>query len=135
MSKPRPFRKTACNAIFDCCVVSLEQIHVVLLNISGWRHEHQTSYTAQIHYSQLIDRRSVKAVYIDGIKVRVSNDKQRKKGPPSRVAVVGQENIETVHAPKHIQATGALCMDRVAVLWSVPMAHRPREVKGPMPSR
>ncbi|KAJ7350905.1 hypothetical protein DFH08DRAFT_806881 [Mycena albidolilacea] len=57
-----------------------------------------------------------------------------KKGPPSRVAVVEQENIETVHAPKHIQAAGALCMDRVAVLWSVPTAHRPREVKGPMPS-
>ncbi|KAK7057835.1 hypothetical protein R3P38DRAFT_3342020 [Favolaschia claudopus] len=43
-----------------------------------------------------------------------------------QVAVVGQENIETVHAPKHIQAAGALCMDRVAVLWSVPTAHRPR---------
>jgi hypothetical protein len=51
------------------------------------------------------------------------------------VAVVEQENIETVHAPKHIQAAGALCMDRVAVLWSDPTAHRPREVKGPMPSR
>jgi hypothetical protein len=58
-----------------------------------------------------------------------------KKGPPSRVAVVEQENIETVHAPKHIQAAGTLCMDRVAVLWSDPTAHRPREVKGPMPSR
>ncbi|KAJ7841613.1 hypothetical protein B0H14DRAFT_2586832 [Mycena olivaceomarginata] len=60
---------------------------------------------------------------------------EKKKGPPSRVAVVEQENIETVHAPKHIQAAGALCMDRVAVLWSVPTAHRPREVKGPVPSR
>ncbi|KAJ7857462.1 hypothetical protein B0H14DRAFT_2578353 [Mycena olivaceomarginata] len=60
---------------------------------------------------------------------------EKKNGPPSRVAVVEQENIETVHAPKHIQAAGALCMDRVAVLWSVPTAHRPREVKGPVPSR
>ncbi|KAJ7358099.1 hypothetical protein DFH08DRAFT_801948 [Mycena albidolilacea] len=59
---------------------------------------------------------------------------EKKNGPPSRVAVVEQENIETVHAPKHIQAAGALCMDRVAVLWSVPTAHRPREVKGPVPS-
>ncbi|KAJ7905191.1 hypothetical protein B0H13DRAFT_2508665 [Mycena leptocephala] len=67
-------------------------------------------------------------------KVRVRRRRLEKKGPPSRVAVVEQENIETVHAPKHIQAAGALCMDRVAVLWSVPTAHRPREVKGPMPS-
>ncbi|KAJ7678622.1 alpha-L-fucosidase-domain-containing protein [Mycena rosella] len=49
--------------------------------------------------------------------------------------MVGLENIETMHEPKPIQAAGALCMDRVAVLWSVPTAHRPREVKGPMPSR
>ncbi|KAJ7639931.1 glycoside hydrolase family 29 protein [Mycena rosella] len=48
--------------------------------------------------------------------------------------MVGLENIETMHEPKPIQAAGALCMDRVAVLWSVPTAHRPREVKGPMPS-
>ncbi|KAJ6497359.1 hypothetical protein C8R45DRAFT_1128985 [Mycena sanguinolenta] len=61
--------------------------------------------------------------------------RRKKQGPPSRVAVVGQENIETVHAPKHIQAAGALCMDRVAVLWSDPTAHRPREMKGPVPSR
>ena len=61
--------------------------------------------------------------------------KIEKKGLPSRVTVVGQENIGTVHAPKHIQAAGALCMDRVAVLWSDPTAHKPREVKGPVPSR
>ncbi|KAJ7921512.1 hypothetical protein B0H13DRAFT_2267823 [Mycena leptocephala] len=59
------------------------------------------------------------------------NLKERKKGPPSRVAVVEQENIGTVHAPKHIQAAGALCMDRVAVLWSVPTAHRPSRAHGP----
>ncbi|KAJ7116245.1 hypothetical protein C8R43DRAFT_960914 [Mycena crocata] len=59
---------------------------------------------------------------------------EKKNGLPSRVAVVGLENIETVHEPKPIQAAGALCMDRVAVLWSDPTAHRPREVKGPMPS-
>ncbi|KAJ7127529.1 hypothetical protein C8R43DRAFT_957739 [Mycena crocata] len=58
----------------------------------------------------------------------------KKNGLPSRVAVVGLGNIETVHEPKPIQAAGALCMDRVAVLWSDPTAHRPREVKGPMPS-
>jgi hypothetical protein len=68
-------------------------------------------------------------------KVRVRSAKVRKKGPPSRVAVVEQENIETVHAPKHIRAAGALCMDRVAVLWSVLTAHRPRDVKRPVPSR
>ncbi|KAF8193911.1 hypothetical protein K438DRAFT_1761486 [Mycena galopus ATCC 62051] len=78
--------------------------------------------------------KTVKAVYFKGIKVRVSDAEGRKNGPPSRVAVVEQENIETVHAPKHIQAAGALCMDRVAVLWSDPTAHRPREVKGPVPS-
>jgi hypothetical protein len=54
-------------------------------------------------------RVTVKARFLDEIKVRVRNSKVRKKnGPPSRVAVVGQENIETVHAPKHIQAAGAL---------------------------
>jgi hypothetical protein len=67
----------------------------------------------------------VKGIYFDVIRVRVRTTKDRKKGPPSRMAVVEQKNIETVHAPKHIQAAGALCMDRVAVLWSDPTAHRP----------
>jgi hypothetical protein len=49
-----------------------------------------------------------------------------KNGPPGRVAVAELENIETMHEPKPIQAAGALCMDKVAVLWSVPTAHRPR---------
>lgn len=78
----------------------------------------------------------VKAIYIARyFKVRVSGLKDRKNGLPSRVAVVRLENIETMHEPKPIQAVGSLCMDRVAVLWSDPTAHRPREVKGPMPSR
>jgi hypothetical protein len=74
-------------------------------------------------------------IYSVELRLGLGRRRLEKKGPPSRVAVVEQENIETVHAPKHIQAAGALCMDRVAVLWSVPTAHRPREVKGPMPSR
>jgi hypothetical protein len=86
-------------------------------------------------YQRLKQRHEFSNILLDYTKVRVRKSKDRKKGPPSRVAVVGQENIGTVHAPKHIQAAGALCMDRVAVLWSVPTAHRPREVKGPVPSR
>ncbi|KAJ7511457.1 hypothetical protein B0H11DRAFT_1899913 [Mycena galericulata] len=79
---------------------------------------------------------SVKAMYFDKLKVRVRSSKGRKKnGPPSRVAVVELGNIETVHEPKPIQAVGALCMDRVAVLWSDPTAHTLREVKERMPSR
>jgi hypothetical protein len=31
---------------------------------------------------------------------------------PARVAETGQENIETVHEPKPIQATDILCMDQ-----------------------
>ena len=51
------------------------------------------------------------------------------------MAEAGQENIETVHEPKPIQATGTLCMDRVAVLWKIPMAHKLRYVKELVPSR
>ena len=69
---------------------------------------------------------AVKAIYFNVDRVRVSRPKDRKKGPHSRVAVAGQENIETVHEPKPIQAASALCMDRVAVLWRVPTAHKPR---------
>ena len=56
--------------------------------------------------------------------VRVRTVKSRKKkARPARVAEAGQGNIETVHEPEPIQATGTLCMDRVAVLWRIPMAH------------
>ncbi|KAJ7454624.1 hypothetical protein B0H11DRAFT_1926449 [Mycena galericulata] len=65
---------------------------------------------------------------------RLGPRKGEKNGPPSRVAVVELGNIETVHEPKPIQAVGALCMDRVAVLWSDPTAHTLREVKERMPS-
>ena len=46
-------------------------------------------------------------------KVRVRNPKSRKKKKksgacPARVAEAGQENIETVHEPKRIQATDIL---------------------------
>ncbi|KAF9007248.1 hypothetical protein BDZ89DRAFT_562038 [Hymenopellis radicata] len=41
---------------------------------------------------------------------------KKKEAHPARVAKVGQENIETVHKPKPIQAAETLCMDRVAVL-------------------
>jgi hypothetical protein len=51
------------------------------------------------------------------------------------VAEAGQENIETVHEPKPIQAAITLCMDKVAVLWRVPTAHKPGYVKGLVPSR
>ncbi|KAJ7469344.1 hypothetical protein B0H11DRAFT_2196841 [Mycena galericulata] len=61
-------------------------------------------------------------------------ERAKKNGPPSRVAVVELGNIETVHEPKPIQAVGALCMDRVAVLWSDPTAHTLSEVKERMPS-
>jgi len=54
---------------------------------------------------------------------------------PARVAVAGQENIETVHEPKPIQDTITLCVDKVAVLWKVPAARTPGYVKGRAPSR
>ena len=60
---------------------------------------------------------------------------EKKMARSARVAEAGQENIETVHEPKPIQATDTPCMDRVAVLWRISMAHKPRYLKGPMPSR
>jgi hypothetical protein len=69
-------------------------------------------------------------------RVRVSTNKIRKKEAcPARVAEAGQGNIETVHEPEPIQTIGTLCMDRVAVLWKVPMAHKLRYMKEFMPSR
>ncbi len=70
--------------------------------------------------------RTVKALYFSVLGLGLGAQRSEKNGPPSRVAVVELENIETVHAPKHIQAAGALCMDRFAVLWSVLAAHRLR---------
>jgi hypothetical protein len=51
------------------------------------------------------------------------------------VAKAGQENIETVHEPKPIQAAGTLCMDKVAVLWKVSTAHKLSDLKELVPSR
>ena len=41
-------------------------------------------------------------------KVRVRNPKWQKEACPARVAEAGQENIETVHGPKPIQAADTL---------------------------
>jgi len=41
---------------------------------------------------------------------------EKKTACPARVAVAGQENIETVHEPEPIQTVVTLCMDKVAVL-------------------
>jgi len=38
-------------------------------------------------------------------------------------------NIETVHEPEPIQTTSTPCMDKVAVLWEVLMAHKLRYMK------
>jgi hypothetical protein len=60
-------------------------------------------------------------------RVRVKRKQKRKKmACPARVAEAGQENIETMHEPKPIQATDIPCMDKVAVLWGIPMTHKPR---------
>jgi hypothetical protein len=60
-------------------------------------------------------------------RVRVSAKKRQKKACPARVAEAGQENIETVHEPKPIQAAGhPLYEDKVAVLWRISTAHKPR---------
>jgi hypothetical protein len=69
--------------------------------------------------------------------VRVRREEKRKKrmACPARVAEAGQGNIETVHEPKPIQTAGTPCMDKVAVLWGVSTAHKPRYVKGLVPSR
>jgi len=47
----------------------------------------------------------------------------------------GEEEIETVHNPEAIQTASSLWMDKVAVLWRDPTAHRPQDVKGLVPSR
>lgn len=52
---------------------------------------------------------------MDGVRVRSTKD-QKRKAYPARVAVAGQENIETVHEPELIQTIVTLCMDKVAVL-------------------
>jgi len=52
----------------------------------------------------------------------------------STCAEAGQENIETVHEPKPIQAADTPCMDRVAVLWRISTAHKPGYVKGAVPA-
>jgi hypothetical protein len=68
-----------------------------------------------------------------GTRVRVENTqkpKKKKKARPARVAKAGQENIETMHEPKPIQATNIPCMDKVAVLWRIPMAHKPSSWRG-----
>jgi len=46
-----------------------------------------------------------------------------------------QQNIETVHEPEPIQTAGTLCMDKVAVLWKVPTAHKLRDLKERVPTR
>jgi hypothetical protein len=64
----------------------------------------------------------VTSLVIDSIlrgtdRVRVRRIKgQKKMACPARVAVAGQENIETVHEPEPIQTVVTLCMDKVAVL-------------------
>ncbi|KAF9049594.1 hypothetical protein BDZ89DRAFT_656249 [Hymenopellis radicata] len=54
-------------------------------------------------------------LYRLGLGLELATD-QKKRAHPARVAKVGQENIETVHKPKPIQAADTLRMDRVAVL-------------------
>ena len=60
---------------------------------------------------------------------------EKKEACPARVAKAGQGNIETVHEPEPIQTTGTPCMDKVAVLWKIPMAHKLRYMKELVPSR
>jgi NAD(P)-dependent dehydrogenase (short-subunit alcohol dehydrogenase family) len=49
----------------------------------------------------------------------------------STAALVRDEGqiAAVVHEPEPIQTIGTLCMDRVAVLWKVPMAHKLRYMK------
>ncbi len=55
-------------------------------------------------------------MFLPRVRVRTIFQPKKKEAHPARVAKVGQENIETVHKPKPIQAADTLCMDRVAVL-------------------
>jgi len=64
--------------------------------------------------------------YLPGLGLGQIKIEKKKMACPARVAEAGQGNIETVHEPKPIQAIGTLCMDRVAVLWKIPMAHKLR---------
>ena len=52
-------------------------------------------------------------------------EKKKRMACPARVAMAGQENIDTVHGPKPTQAEVTLCMDKVAVLWKVPTSRTP----------
>jgi hypothetical protein len=75
-------------------------------------------------------------IFIGRIRLGLGQIKIEKKvACPARVAEAGLENIETVHEPEPIQTIGTLCMDRVAVLWKVPMAHKLRYMKELVPSR
>jgi hypothetical protein len=61
-----------------------------------------------------------------GLGLRPTKDEKKKKARPARVAKAGQGNIETVHEPKPIQTADTPCMDKVAVLWRISTAHKPR---------
>jgi hypothetical protein len=65
-------------------------------------------------------------MYYTKVRVRAKKSRKKKGAHPARVARAGQENIETMHEPKPIQAADTPCMDRVAVLWRIPTAHKPR---------
>ncbi len=56
------------------------------------------------------------ATLVPRVRVRTTSRPKKKRAHPARVAKVEQENIETMHKPKPIQAEDTLCMDRVAVL-------------------
>ena len=60
-------------------------------------------------YKASMPRRGEYNTILQGSRVRVSAKKRRKKRAcPARVAEAGQENIETVHEPKPIQAADTL---------------------------
>jgi len=61
------------------------------------------------HYSSIISSWSGDIPkHVHKVRVRNPKSRKKKKACPARVAEAGQENIETVHEPKRIQATDIL---------------------------
>ena len=64
---------------------------------------------ARSGHTREIDKTKFKFKFrYNGVRVRRA-ERHKKKACSARVAEAGQENIETVHEPKHIQTTKSLC--------------------------
>ena len=68
------------------------------------------------------------------VRVRRAN-RQKRKAHPARVAEVEQAKYLESACTRGTYKPQIPSGDRVAVLWKVPMAHKPRYMREPVPSR